>query len=751
MSNVVISAHQPTLPWSYGGSSFTVRYFYSQGFLDDLGRWTPGGDGQTGFYIEVAGTIDGSGILHIPDSTIISPLGGRQPNTLCSAQLFDENGTGRDFLFTDWTIPQTTPTTFGALEIVNEGATLVNILGYILTTAQILQVQALINIAVGLLNKASAVIYGLVRLSVSPAFASAPIAVGDNDPRVAPTGAVYWASHYDSFDDAVLAMGSSVPVTLIVSEPMTTTNPTIPPTVTLQFVGNGKLTLTTGMAVTIQGDLVAAPRSQIFANALSGQGTIVLQGDVYPDWWTRNATPGTTAMAGAINAADASVCSGVLNPLDGVTVAAQGRVRFTSHTYRVDSTLTYRGAPWIGDSVNNTVIVRYGSSGATVDAMGTSIARRELNISDVYFYGLNATSTAYGIKLGFNIRSYGALRRVKFSHFPSYGMHFVDETDDMSFYDVQVISCGGTSGFSGIKLDPSVPHSNDIRWYSLSLENNGKAGSGFGGGIDTTGAGVIHQWSFYGGLLQSNRGAGEVLFFGGSNINFYGTYIESEPTANVLTAMRFDTVLGVGIHDVFLTGSANTGSALKFTGGTTGVIDNIRAFDNWTTAITLEDAGTQIQVTSLGALVPGTSMVSIAAGTLLSWPAKNSNGVFIRTQAAPSTPTVATTLTAANLFIGIIIATPNATGATHAYTLPTGTNMESAAPFINNDSFDWSISNLAAAAADTVTITANTDHTIVGNPIVQSANAATGGVYGNSAIFRSRRVSGTIWTTYRLA
>lgn len=560
-------------------------------------------------------------------------------------------------------------------------------------------------------------------------------------------------------DTSLLAALSALGGTIEIPRSITCASNTQTISAALQIDKGGLLKpINSSQTITLSGPQIVSGSGQWqrFTNALSGQGTIVLQGDVWPDWWAVNTTPGTTDMAAAINAADASVCSGVFNPPDGDTVAAQGRVRFTTGIYRVNSTLTYRGAPWQGAGVNSTTIVRHGTSGATVDAVGTTSARRLLDISDMTFDGGSnitptpySTGTVYGLALGYNIRSYGALRRVKFSHFPSYGIYFTKASDDMSFYDVQVISCGNTDGFSGIKIANTVTDANDVRWYSLSLENNGAAGSGFGGGIDSTGAGVCKQWSFFGGLLQSNLGKAEVHFFGGSNINFYGTYIESEGTADILAGMSFDDVLGVGIHDVFLTAAgANTGSALKFVNGTKGVIDNIRSFDSWTTTVTLVDTGTVIQVTSLGALVPGTSVVSIASGALLNWPAKNSNGIFIGTQAAPATYTVAATMLAADLFNGLITATPNATGATHAYTLPTGTNMESAALFANNDYFNWTITNIAAAAADTITITANTDHTFVGNPIVQSANAATGGVWGNSVRFCSRRVSATVWVTY---
>lgn len=118
-------------------------------------------------------------------------------------------------------------------------------------------------------------------------------------------------------------------------------------------------------------------------------------------------------------------------------------------------------------------------------------------------------------------------------------------------------------------------------------------------------------------------------------------------------------------------------------------------------------------------------------------------------QPAPSTPTVALTMTVANLLKGVVTATPTATGATVAYTLPTGADMDGGASFGVDQAFDWSIANLAAAAADTITITANTGHTIVGNPVVASSHATT--IASSSALFRSRKTAASTWVTYRLA
>lgn len=119
-------------------------------------------------------------------------------------------------------------------------------------------------------------------------------------------------------------------------------------------------------------------------------------------------------------------------------------------------------------------------------------------------------------------------------------------------------------------------------------------------------------------------------------------------------------------------------------------------------------------------------------------------------QGAPSAKTTAVTLTTAEILTKIITGTHSA-GATAAYTLPTGTDVDAAVQLATGESVDWVLINLSAAAVDTITLTANTDHTIVGNPIVQSAHSSTGGIYGNSAQFRTRRTGAHVYVTYRIA
>lgn len=120
------------------------------------------------------------------------------------------------------------------------------------------------------------------------------------------------------------------------------------------------------------------------------------------------------------------------------------------------------------------------------------------------------------------------------------------------------------------------------------------------------------------------------------------------------------------------------------------------------------------------------------------------------TQVTPAAKTVAVTLTGAELLTGLITGT-HAAGATQAYTLPTGTLLDAASTFGVDEYFDWTLINLSAAAADTITVTAGADHTVVGTMVVASAHSTTGLLYGNSARFRTRKTAANTFVTYRLA
>lgn len=115
--------------------------------------------------------------------------------------------------------------------------------------------------------------------------------------------------------------------------------------------------------------------------------------------------------------------------------------------------------------------------------------------------------------------------------------------------------------------------------------------------------------------------------------------------------------------------------------------------------------------------------------------------------ATPATATDTATLTDAQMVNGVIVATPTAAA---AYTMRTGTQLKAALPtdLAADDAFDMIIINLGGTGDD-ITLTASTDITIVGDPVVGPiADVAT--EQSSVARFRLRFVSGTTFVAYRV-
>jgi len=199
-----------------------------------------------------------------------------------------------------------------------------------------------------------------------------------------------------------------------------------------------------------------------------------------------------------------------------------------------------------------------------------------------------------------------------------------------------------------------------------------------------------------------------------------------------------------------------TGQSIEFTASTTGGLRIVAVADTSSADIDnvyLYEIGATLALESEGIHLDkwyDSSSNNLAASyPALGWNLIRQPAKKRIKQPTPTAETTAVTLTIAKLLTGIITAT-HAVGATQAYTLPTGALCDAWPAFITDDYFDWVLINLSAAAADTVTVTADTGHTIVGNPIVQSAHATTGGIYGNSATFRTRKTAASTFVTYRI-
>lgn len=122
--------------------------------------------------------------------------------------------------------------------------------------------------------------------------------------------------------------------------------------------------------------------------------------------------------------------------------------------------------------------------------------------------------------------------------------------------------------------------------------------------------------------------------------------------------------------------------------------------------------------------------------------------VLLQEQLAPAAKTVDATLTAAEILTGIITVNQGAAG-TSAQQLPTGTDFSAAlVDTQSGDSFDFSVINTSIVAAEDVTITTNTDWTLVGSMVIEANDNDRA---RSSARFRARKTGANTWTLYRLS
>lgn len=178
MSVLTVSSFQPQVVWPYPGDTATLRYVYSADFVDSQNQIV-----LRALHKDIPCTVAG-GVISVPSHSITT-TNDALVNILAtlSARFFDERMAPRAWLFQQFQIPQmlTPATTMGDLFIYNLVKDLVCPPDWYLSAVD---VQNLINIAIGTLNHASDVIEGRTYLSVAPVSAIHPIAVGDNDPRV---------------------------------------------------------------------------------------------------------------------------------------------------------------------------------------------------------------------------------------------------------------------------------------------------------------------------------------------------------------------------------------------------------------------------------------------------------------------------------------------------------------------------------------------------------------------------------------
>lgn len=313
------------------GTVAQIRIWYSspngQNIVDSNGvPVLVGAVGTSSVYKIVICSLNSSThVLTIPSFTIPSTNDSSQPNSRVTARIYDSAGTPVTYLFTNWIIPYQLGAnpTFAQLNTYNAASPVQPAPMYPTTD----QVLVLINSAVGTLNDASTTVKGRTYLDVDPIVPIHPEAVGSNSARVPPAGAIYWAINYPSFADAVTAMGTTVPVRLIVSEQMAVAaDVTVTPNIQLQFVGNGRLIVATNKTVTIQGPLLASANwifdvsASTSAISFSGNKSIPYY---FLEWW---GAKGDAVYQGANGIDNGPLITAAFNsvPTDAVITSGNG-------------------------------------------------------------------------------------------------------------------------------------------------------------------------------------------------------------------------------------------------------------------------------------------------------------------------------------------------------------------------------------------------------------------------------------------
>lgn len=237
-------------------------------------------------------------------------------------------------------------------------------------------------------------------------------------------------------------------------------------------------------------------------------------------------------------------------------------------------------------------------------------------------------------------------------------------------------------------------------------------------------------------------------------------------TANVGAIVGTDSSLGItGLADtqggaVVSTGgtsstSGNAGGASSVVGGVPGAT-GVGGAANLTGGAGGSSSGKGGAANLTGGA--GTAGNASGGSVILAGGAKNGSGVDgavinrgtfqLYKTGTPATAADTASLTDAQMVAGILVATPTAAA---AYTVRTGTQLKAALPtdLAAGDTFNLTIINLGGTGDD-ITLTAATDITIVGDPVVgpvadvATEQAATG-------VFAFRFVSGTTFVAYRVA
>lgn len=299
--------------WTFGGSSAQIRIFSNQKFVTSDGQIIMQSlPTSASWYRSVNCTVSGS-TLNCNSFTIDSTTDSSNPNATYIAYLYDANNTRRDTLLSSFKVPTSLGTTVNWAQILtyNQNAPNPPPAGFYTND----QVNAII--AASLAN-----------------------AVQITSSRVEKDQSLYGNSLATAVSTLCPAGSCSVPTLLNITRQITiNTSLTVPRGLTLNLTGEGKLTLSPGVTLTINNFSDPGNR-QVFDSSASGAKVLFGKGAVEKlkiAWWvgTVSGTNVTDALAEALETANANqtpirfpqglwLTSGDHQIGEGVTIEGEG-------------------------------------------------------------------------------------------------------------------------------------------------------------------------------------------------------------------------------------------------------------------------------------------------------------------------------------------------------------------------------------------------------------------------------------------
>ena len=369
---------------------------------------------------------------------------------------------------------------------------------------------------------------------------------------------------YASINAAITAIGSTQTTLVVPNAQTLTANLIIPSTLKLQILKGGSIVKASTYTLTINGPFEAG-LYQIFSGfdtgVTFGAGSVA---EVRPEWWTENATPGTTDMTTALTAALAT----------GKNVQLNGCIYGTTGGHRIATD----GQHIYGAGREKTTIKKLSGTNYVID---TNHAQNWIGLSGITFDGNNLDGSQI-IWRG----HYSTIRDIwiKGQGGTSYGI-YISGVNISSFENIDFAD----GNYGGILIDQSVDTYTPTPNYGCLYSTfNGISSGTFSASALNINGSLAANLTFTNFYFEHNTLGVASIYIRGSNI-YNITFYDLQSEYSVLTTPLVDITDAVVYNIHFIGGkisanAANTQPIFHFKGIQNVSVQNMLFYDNFSAA-----------------------------------------------------------------------------------------------------------------------------------------------------------------------